>query len=30
MLAYLGDVANKFICNQWKKKEMLTDLHFSG
>ena len=30
VLAYLGAVVNEFICNQWERKGMDTDVYFSG
>ena len=30
MPAYLGTVANEFICSQWKGKGMKIDVYFSG
>jgi hypothetical protein len=30
VLAYLGAVENLFICSQWERKGMNTDIHFSG
>jgi hypothetical protein len=28
VLAYLGAVGDEFICNQWKRKGMYTDIYF--
>jgi len=28
--AYLGSVANEFICSQWEGKRMKIDVYFSG
>jgi hypothetical protein len=28
VLAYLGAVGNEFICNQWERKGMHTDIYF--
>jgi hypothetical protein len=28
VLAYLGVVANEFICNEWERKGMHTDVYF--
>ena len=28
VLAYLGAVINEFICNQWERKGMSTDIYF--
>ena len=30
VLGYLGAVGNSFICNQWERKGMNTDIYFSG
>jgi len=28
VLAYLGTVGDEFICNQWERKGMHTDIYF--
>jgi hypothetical protein len=28
VLAYMGAVAEEFICNQWERKGMHTDVYF--
>jgi hypothetical protein len=30
VMAYLGSVTNEFICSQWERKGMSTDIYCSG